>query len=158
MACATRLVSPFDKRVTLFVEVEAEVLGKLVHSRAHSRLDLLTPVPASDLGEEVGVTTTNPADQLGEEPLDLVDRDPVDVPIGGRVDLHHLLLDRHRTALGLVQRPYEALAASQRALSLGGELGPELGERLELAGLGELELQATRDPTHRSALGVAADT
>ena len=155
---AARRLSVLDERMALFVEVEAEVLRELLDGRAP-----LAPgsrslqSPPAIFSSRSGSCAAHPLDQLGEEPLDLVDHDPVDVAVGGRVDLHHLLLDRHRVALGLVERLHEPLAASQRPLGLRVELGPELGERLELAVLRELELQAARDPAHRRALGVAAD-
>ena len=73
--------------------------------------------------------------------LDPVDVDAVDVAVGGGVDLDDLVLDRERLALALVERLDQALAAGERALRVGVELGAELRERLELAVLREVELQ-----------------
>ena len=66
-----------------------------------------------------------------------------------------LLLDRHRRVEVLLQQLGEAVAA----LELGGrdlvELGAEGGERLELAELGEVELERARHRLHGLDLGGA---
>ncbi len=119
----------------------------------------LTPVPGRRSAPAGRASVArDPLDQLEQEPLDLVDRDPVEESVGRGVDLHDLLLDRHRVALGLVQRLHQPLATSQRPLGVGVELGAELGERLELAVLGELELQAAGDLRIGVRLGVATDS
>ena len=59
-------------------------------------------------------------------------------------------------ALVLVERLDQALTAGQRALRVGVEVGAELRERLEVAVLRELDLQAAGDLLHRADLRVAA--
>ena len=93
------------------------------------------------LGPEAG-------DQVGEEVGHAVDVDAVQVAVGGGVDLEHLVLDRQRVALGLVQGGHQPLAAGQGALGFGVEVGAELGEGLEVAVLREVELQPAGDPPH----------
>ena len=85
-----------------------------------------------------------------------LDEHAVQVAVRAGVDDRRLLGDRQRRALVLVQRRDQALTAGQRALGRGVEVGAELGERLELAVLRELELQAAGDAAHRLHLRVAA--
>ena len=61
----------------------------------------------------------------------------------------------HDLDLVLVQGAHEALATGQRPLCVGVEVRPELGEGLEVAELGELDLDAARDLLHRADLRVA---
>ena len=65
--------------------------------------------------------------------------------------------DGQRRALVLVERLDQALAAGQRPLGVGVEVGAELREGLEVAVLRQLELQAAGDLLHRRDLRVAAD-
>ena len=74
-----------------------------------------------------------------------------------RVDRDDLLLGRPRLVLRLVERGDHPLAARERLLRRGVELGAELGERLELAVLREVEAQPPGDLLHRLRLGVPAD-
>ncbi len=92
-----------------------------------------------------------------EELLDLVDRDAVEVAVRRGERLDHLVLDGERRALALVQRLHEPLAARERALRVGVEVGAELRERLQLAVLRQLELDLAGDLLHRRDLRVAAD-
>ncbi len=92
-----------------------------------------------------------------EERRDALDLDPVEVSAGAGVDRRDLLGDRERLTLALVERLDEALTAGEGPLGLGIELGAELGERLELAVLREVEAQLAGDLLHRLRLRVAAD-
>ena len=69
----------------------------------------------------------------------------VQVAVGQRVDDRHLLLDRQRLVLRLLQDLDDPRAAGELLLRRLVQLGAELRERLEVAVLGELELQAARD-------------
>ena len=79
--------------------------------------------------------------------IDLRHVDVVQIALGGREDDHHLVLHRPRRVLRLVQRRHQPLAAGQGLLGLGVEFRAELGERLQLAELGEVEAQASRPPS-----------
>ena len=57
----------------------------------------------------------------------------------------HLLLDGHRAVERLLEQLDEPVAALELGLRHGVELGTERGERLELAELGEVELQRAGD-------------
>src|SRR3712207_1061476 len=83
--------------------------------------------------------------------------DVVQVAVDPGEDRHDLLLDRPRLVLRLVQGRDHPLAARERPLRLRVELGPELGERLELAVLRELEPQAAGHLPHRLDLRAPAD-
>ena len=98
-----------------------------------------------------------PLDEVAVELGDPVDVDAVHVAVGGGVEHGDLVGDRHRLALALVERLHEPLAAGQRLLRVGVEVGPELGEGLEVAVLGELDLELAGDLLHRRDLRVAAD-
>src|SRR5262249_17400314 len=91
------------ERMALLVEVKPEALGELLDGSVELSLDLVAPLPTGDLLEELGLVATHVVGDPGEEPLDLVDRDPVEVAVGGGEDLHDLLLNGQRVALGLVE-------------------------------------------------------
>src|SRR3954468_13933533 len=112
-------------RLALLVEVVAEVVGEARHRPVEGFDGLVGPVPAGDLLQEVGVLGAGLLGETVEELRDLVHGDSVQVAVGGRKDLDHLVLDRHRAALLLVQRGHEPLAARQRALGVGVQLGAE---------------------------------
>ncbi len=69
----------------------------------------------------------------------------------------HLLLDRHRRELRLLQQFGQARAARQQALRRGVEIGGELRERRHLAVLREFQLDAPGDLLHRPDLRRRAD-
>ena len=73
------------------------------------------------------------------------------------VDDEDLLLDGHRLVVALLQQLDQSVAAVE--LGLGGlvELGAERRERLEVAELGEVDLQRADDRLHGLHLGRAAD-
>ena len=96
-------------------------------------------------------------DEAAVELGDAVGVDAVDEAVGGGVHDRDLVLDGHRRALVLVERLDQPLTAGQRALRLGVEVGAELRERLEVAVLGQLDLQLAGDLLHRRDLRVAAD-
>src|SRR4051812_38817672 len=115
-------------RLALLVEVVAEVVGELLDERLELLDGAVVPVALPDLVEQVGDLRVAALQQRVEVLGDPVDVDAVEVAVGGREDLQHLVLDRERAALLLVQRLHEALAARQRALGVGVEVGAELRE------------------------------
>ena len=82
--------------------------------------------------------------------------DAVHVAVGRGVDDRDLVGGPHRLALALVERLHEPVAAGQRLLRVGVEVGAELRERLEVAELGQLELELARHLAHRGDLRRAA--
>ncbi len=85
-----------------------------------------------------------------------VDLDPVQETAGARVDRRHLVLDLPGLQLILVERLDQALAAGQRGLRVGVQLGAELREGLQLAVLREVQAQLAGHLLHRLGLRVAA--
>ena len=112
--------------------------------------------PLGDLVHQLLLLRVEPREQHVEELGHALGLDPVEVAAGAGVDRGHLVLDRPRVALVLVERGHEALAAGQRGLGVGVELGAELGERLQLAVLRELEAQPAGHLLHRLGLRRAA--
>ena len=74
------------------------------------------------------------------------------------VDHGHLLRQRHRLVLVLLEELGEARAALQLAARLAVEIGSELGERGQLAVLREVEPQLACHLAHRLGLGVTTHT
>ena len=144
--------------IALLVEVGAEVVDHLPDRLPQRLLVLIRELAGLvDPVEQVLVLGVEPGEQIGEElgyPLGL---DPVQIAAGAGVDRGDLLGHVHRLALLLVERLDHSLTAAKRRLSLGIELGAELGEGLELPVLGEVEPQPPGHLLHRLGLGVAAD-
>jgi len=85
--------------VTLLVEVVAEVLGELFDRAVTvATVSSLQSPPAIFFITSGALPRTEPVSS-SRKTLDLLDRDPVEVAVGGRVDLDHLILDRQRLAL-----------------------------------------------------------
>ena len=91
------------------------------------------------------------------ELADLADRQLVEIAVHAGEDHHHLLLDRQRRELRLLEELGEAGAAVEEALGGGVEVRAELGEGGHLAVLGELALDRAGDLLHRLDLGGGAD-
>ncbi len=89
------------------------------------------------------------------EPRDVLGGDRVEVAVDAGEDRGHLLLERPRRVLRLIQGRHHALTACERFTSGLVELRAELRERLELAVLREVELQPARHLAHRADLGIA---
>ena len=100
-----------------------------------------------DLGEERRVLEVHRLHQFAFEPLDVLDRDLVEVAVGPGEEAHHLLLDRHRDVLALLQELDQARSPAQLLLRGLVEVGAELRERLELAVLRKFEAEACRRPS-----------
>ena len=64
---------------------------------------------------------------------DVLDLDVVEIAVGDGEDDRHLLLDRHRPVLRLLEHLDQPGAAGELPLGGGVEVGAELGEGLELA-------------------------
>src|SRR5207302_5296653 len=75
------------------------------------------------------------------ESLHLWGRDVVEVTVDAGIDGDDLLLSRPGLVLRLVEGRDHLLAAGERLLRRAVEVGPELGERLQLAVLREVEAQ-----------------
>ena len=144
-------------RLALLVEVVAEVARRTPRSprRAPSASRRTSrrrrSSPACSEASECRRST-----RLAVELGDAVGVDAVQVAVGRGVEHRDLVLDRHRLALALVERLHEPLAAGQRALRVRVEVGAELRERLEVAVLGELDLELAGHLLHRRDLRVAA--
>ncbi len=80
-------------------------------------------------------------EQLGLERPHPVDRQVVEVALRAGEHDDDLLLDGHRAVQRLLEQLDQAVAALELGLGDRVELGAERGERLELAELGEVELQ-----------------
>ncbi len=95
--------------------------------------------------------------ELRFEPFRGGSRDVVEIPLSGGEDDDDLILDGLRDVLILLQDLDHAFAAAK--LGLGGlvEVGAELGERGQLAVLGEVEPKRLRHHAHGLGLRVAAD-
>ena len=63
----------------------------------------------------------------------------VEIAAHATEDRHHLLLDRKRLVLRLLQELGQPGAAGEQPLGRGVEIGGELGERLHLAVLRQLQ-------------------
>ena len=147
------------ERLTLLVEVGAEVVDHLGDRLAQRLLVLVGELAARSIRFISSPCSECSRDSRSvEEVADALDLDPVEVAAGAGVDRRHLVGDRERRALVLVQRLDQALAAGQRLLGLGVELGAELRERLELAELRQVQPQLPGDLLHRLRLGVASDS
>ena len=120
-------------------------------------LKLLRPLALFDSLAHISVLGVHAFGQLGEKLADALQLDAVEEAFGRGEDLHHLVGERKRFALALVERRHEAFAARERALRVDVEVGAELREGLEVAVLRELELDASCDLLHRRELRVAAD-
>src|SRR4051794_14766725 len=143
-------------RLAVLVEVAAEVVGELLDEALDLVDRRVLPVAAADRLEHVGDLRVRALAQRREVLGDAVDVDAVEVALGRGVDLQDLVLRRERAALLLVERRHQALAAGQRLLGVGVEVGAELGEGLQLAVLREVQPQAPGNPLHRLDLRVAA--
>ena len=82
---------------------------------------------------------------LGFKLADAVYGHVVEQARGGGKDHGHLLLDRDRAELGLLQDLDERLTTAKLALRGGVEVGAKLGEGFELAELRQVEAERTRD-------------
>src|SRR5947209_4373953 len=131
LRAARRTLVAFLDRMPLLVEVEAEVLGEARDRLLDRLLRLLAPVAPGDLLEEIRLAAPHGVGEVGEEAVEFVHHDSVQVPAGRRVYLDHLVLDGHRMALCLVERLDQPLAAGELSLRLRIELRAELRERLE---------------------------
>src|SRR5690606_3354422 len=80
---------------------------------------------------------------------DLIHWHAVQVAVRHGVQDHDLVLDRHGRVLRLLEHLDRALPASELPLRGRVQVGAELGERLQLAVLGQVEAQATRHLPHR---------
>src|SRR6185369_1544711 len=146
------------ERVAVLVEVGAEIVDEVGDRLAQRLLVVLLELAGLfDPAQQLRLLRVQAGPQVGEELADALDFDPVEVAAGARVDRGDLVADRERFALFLFQQLDQPFAAGQGFLGLGVELGPELGEGLEVAVLGEVEAQFSGHFLHRLGLRVAAD-
>src|SRR6185437_2097451 len=83
--------------------------------------------------------------------------DAVEEALRTRENRDHLLLDRHRIVLRLLQQLGQASATSEQALRRSVKVRTELSEGRHFAVLGELELDRAGDLLHRFGLRGRAD-
>src|SRR5260221_3015774 len=131
---------------------------ELVDGRAQPLLEVVRQrFPGADLLADLGMVRVHELVEAGLPGAHVLDVDVVDEAVGHREDDHHLLLDRHRLVLALLQDLDGAAAAGELLERRGVEVGAELRERLEGAELGEVEPQPARHLLHRLDLRIAAD-
>ena len=87
--------------------------------------------------------------------LHVLDGDVVEVAVGAGVDRHHLVLDGHRRVQRLLEQLDQPVAPLELGLGHRVELGAERGEGLEVAELGQVELQRAGHRAHGPDLGRA---
>src|SRR2546427_12521936 len=110
----------------------------------------------ADLLTDLGVLRRHEVVEAAFPIPDRVHRDVVQEPVGHGEDDHHLLLYGHRAVLRLLQHLDRARTAIELPLRGGVELGGELGERLQLAVLREVQAEPPGYLFHRLDLRVAA--
>ncbi len=96
--------------------------------------------------------------QLTLESLHVLDDHVVHVPLRHRIQDEHLLLDRKRLVLGLLENLDDAAATLELGEGSRVQLGAELGEGRQLAELRQVETQRTGDLPHGVDLGGTTDT
>ena len=96
-------------------------------------------------------------EELALELADVGHRHVVELAAGAEPDRDHLLLDRERRVLRLLEQLDEAAAAAERGGRRGVEVGAERGERLQLAVLRQVQPQRAGDRAHRPHLRGATD-
>ena len=111
----------------------------------------------ADLVQQVGSFGLDEDDQLRLETLHVLHWDVVDEAVGRGVDGDHLLLDRDRGVLGLLEDLGQAVTAVQLGLRHLVQLGAERRERLEITELGQVGLEGPGHGPHGPDLGRAAD-
>ena len=95
--------------------------------------------------------------QLVLEAADVGDDDVVHMALGYGVDRHHLLLDRNRGELGLLEHLDHPASALQLCKRRGVQLRAELGKCRQLAELSQVEAERAGDLPHGRYLGGATD-
>src|SRR3546814_3922567 len=106
-----------------------ELVGEALDGGLEGR-DVLDVTGAHDAVEHVAVASTEPFEELGLEAGHVFDGDRVEVAVGGGVQRHDLLLDRHRAVERLLEQLDEPVAAVEGGLGDLVELGADGGERL----------------------------
>src|SRR5690606_29445152 len=66
--------------------------------------DLVVPVAVRDRGQHARVDPPQVGEELALEPPDVPDRDLIQLALGPGPDHHHLLLDRHRRVVRLLEQ------------------------------------------------------
>ena len=110
-----------------------------------------------DRREQIRLLALEKAHESGLPFPDPRDRDLVEKSLRAGVDHGHLLGERHRLVLVLLEQLGQPRAALELVSRLGVEVRRELGEGRQLAVLGEVEAQLPRDLPHRLGLSVATD-
>ena len=109
---------------------------------------LLSSAPAVRVGKR---------QQVALEALHFGNVDVVQVAVGARKDHQHLLFDRQRRELILLEQLRQALAARQLRLRGFVQFGAELRERGQFAILRQVQAQSSGHLPHGFDLRVAAD-
>ena len=118
--------------------------------------------PAQRVGDATGaqlveqrrVPGAHELEQFALEPANVDDGDVVEVARGAGEDRHDLVVDGHRAVERLLEQLDHPVAAVELGLCGLSSSVPKLGERLELAERGEVELEPAGDLLHRRDLGL----
>ena len=113
-------------------------LGVAAHSRQHAR-----------------VTAAHELQQSSFEAAHRAHGQIVEIPLRASKDHDHLLFNRHRAVQWLLEQFHQAIATVELSFGDGVEFGAKRSEGFQLAELGEVELQGTRDALHRLDLRCA---
>ena len=112
---------------------------------------------AANLFHQALVAAVHELQQLTLVPDDVFDGNVVDVTVGACIDDNDLVLDAHRAVQPLLEQLHQAIPASE----LGGrdrvELRTEGCERLEIAELGQVDLERSGHALHRLGLSCRPD-
>src|SRR5205085_4581755 len=103
--------------------------------------------------EHAARTGAHVREQLALEAAYVADRKLVEVAVRAGVDREHLLLDRQRLTVGLLEQLDQATATVDEVLRSLVQFSAEAGEGFKLAEVGEVELQTACDRLHRLDLG-----
>ena len=111
-----------------------------------------------DRSKDICVPHPEVLPELRLEAADVSNNDIVHVALGHRIKGKNLFLDWNRVVLRLFENFDDTTTTLELGKRRGIEFGPELGERCELAELGQVQPQWTSDLLHGAYLSSATNT